>query len=142
MPRTRNLEELKKQYPRLWEKAQKKVTHLEAQKKLFFALIEAQKAKELEKQLRARERTKHRRYRAKAIERLVVCLMEDNVSQTLYLEAYHQESGRWYRVDLKDYINKLIVERRLILREGRREIDLSPFLFEELTQAKKRRGLE
>lgn len=114
MPST---EELIKQYPQLWERATKKFSSPQAQQKYFRALVEAQKAKELEREIRAKERSRDRRRRTRALILFALRVLEN-----------HCQNGR------SDQIREALQKHPLIGKEGRQEVDYSPYILRVLDE--------
>ena len=107
----KDIEELKKTYPRLWERACKKFKTEKGREKGFLAFIEVEKAKL--KDLVEREKERKRRTRA-------LILFSSSLIRTIDAEQ------------LKELIE--LVKNNLKAKEGKQQLDYLPYLIEEIKQ--------
>lgn len=112
-----SIEELQAKYPQLWEKARKKFSSPQAQRKYFRALVEAQRARELEKEIRAKERSRDRRRRTRALILFALRVLEN-----------YSQNGK------SDQIREALQKHPLLGKEGRQEVDYSPYILRILDE--------
>jgi len=115
------LEELKAQYPQLWERATKRFSSPQAQVKYFRALVEAQKARELEKEIRAKERARDRRRRTRALILFAIQTLE-----------WYARNGR------AEQLRRALENNPLRGKEGKYEIDYTPYVLSTLEEFEKK----
>jgi len=111
------LEELKAQYPDLWERATKRFSSPQAQVKYFRALVETQKARELEKEIRAKERARERKRRTRALILFALRTLE-----------WYARNGR------TESLRRTLSINPLLGREGKYTIDYTPYVLSILEE--------
>ena len=116
-------EDLVQQYPQLWEKAQKKFSSPQAQKKYFRSLVEAQKAREIEKQVRAKEKARERRRRTRALILFALWVLKA-MEKDGWGFSVPDSKGKYHVLEARKFWR----EFRLIDKEGRYDVDYTPYL--------------
>jgi len=111
----KSLEELKRLYPALWERARKKYASPSAREQYFRALILTQKARQQEQHRKQQER----RRRTRALILFALAALNDLIKRR----------GVEYTIK---YLQSL--SNQMKAKEGAAEIDYLPYLLQELQQ--------
>jgi len=114
----KKLETLQAEYPHLWEKAVQKYKYFQAQKNYFMALVQLEKAKKLNKEKRAKEKALKRRRRTRALILFALWELENLVANGT----------------AKDFVTYLQDARPIKGKEGKKEIDYTPYIVEALEE--------